>query len=281
MQNLVRAIAVISNMHVPTLSLAAERLERIGTTIEAIRIIQELNPDRLIGEDVRIFDSDSLIQAAVDVINNHAPVDMDFIVESFFESDGEGMIGLVPRSMGFDGDYDSVSEVLNDLEGHAAVWDMFVFFHALNEGDEDLLMRASMAYDWGIDEYPDLGAVDHYDRQKISKQFAQAGLQCFDHAIDVCYQETGNIYFDYSLFEEDAWNLPDFTVAGVRSLIDEYHDAQPIGEDYIRAHAIFQEPGIPEQILKIFLSSAERKNKRVRARTLAEVFADEADEGED
>ena len=202
---------------------------------------------------------------------------------------GEGLIDLFPSACGYPMGWDEWSEMVNDLDTCNETLNLFIFANIWRLEGEEAWDIASHHYGWDLDieKIVEMGDVDW---KHFSKLLKKEGLGCFENALDACWYDTGNIYFDFNPYDDDiVVDLPPFTLEGVRALAQCWIEAQPIQFDLHIATDLFaRDASMAGQIMK--LARRARKKERTaqgRARvriggpqTLAELWAGEGGENQ-
>ena len=253
----------------PDYSKATTGLIDLEQALRVARILQELDPDKLFMRDgvnwMRDDDArQSLLEDAVQAVEQVAP-----LMEETVEIDMmDGFVRLVPAEMGYAMNWDDWYETVNEpgdfLSETDAAW---AFCEALAQGDENAFGSFSEYFGWGL-RYPKRGggAVDF---ARMYKSLARRGLGCFKAAWKIAMYDTGNLYFDYNVYEDNL-PLPSFSIDGVRELERQYQEAQPILAEYRECVRLFAEPEVPAAVLRIYVRSLVKEPKQPA--TLAEAF---------
>jgi hypothetical protein len=266
------AAAGLRRLRPPSYSKVQAELMELGSGLRAARILKELDPDKLTFRDgvnwLRDDDAhQSLLEAAVEAIGQVAPLQEESVEIDMMD----GYIRLVPAELGYamnwDEWYEMVSEPGEYLNETAAPW---AFCEALLQGDESAFDSFSDYFDWDL-RYPRRGG-ERIDWKKMQRLLEKRGLGCFKAAFEIAGYCTGNLYFDYNIYEDNL-PLPDFTIEGVRELERQYLAAQPILRDYRACVHLFAEIDVPRAVLRIYSRSLVKEEKKPK--TLVEVFREE------
>ena len=210
--------------------------------------------------------------AVVEAIGEIAPLD-EMVEQNLLD---EGTIRLVPASMGVPMNWDEWSEMTDSPDSYlSASMAPWALCSALNLGDEAAFDRFAEYFEWDL-SYP-RRAGNQLDFKKMVKALKRRGLGCFEAAWNIAMYDTGNLYFDYNVYEDNL-PLPPLTIAGVRELERQYQEAQPIAADYREACRLFAEnDDIPAAIVRIYARSLVKEEQKPK--TLAEVFREERARG--
>jgi hypothetical protein len=287
------AVKALRKFRHPGFERAARRLANLSFTVRAAQILRELAPDRLAdyGAGVRWLDDedkqDDLARATMAAIGEIAPLD-DETVEIEIE---DGQFRLIPAAMGYPMNWDEWGELVADPDNYidqaAAAW---AFCSALAIGDQGAFESFSEHFDWDLRWPKRAGGT--YDKEKLFRGFDRHGLSCFKAAWNIAIYSTGNLYFDYNIYDDNV-DLPDFDIDGVRELEWQYKAARLIQDEYRLAQELFNtRTDVPKALLRIYAHSLVKDEETPHGRTLGEVFraeqeamaareADEEDEEND
>jgi hypothetical protein len=259
----------------PSYSRAAAQLSGLTVTLRAAKILRELASESLAGcTGVDwLTDGDgqeSLMRKTMEAISAIAPLDEETVDIDI----QDGQFRLVPAAMGFPMNWDEWQEIVNDpanfIEKEGSMW---AFCCALGTGDQEAFENFSSYFDWDLRWPKRAGGT--YDKEKLFRGFQRRGLKCFEVAWNIAIYSTGNLYFDYNIYDDNI-ALPPFDIHGVRKLEAQYKEAQPIQAQYRQALDLFlYRDGVPAALLRIFAHSlAKEEEDRLirRARSLGEVF---------
>jgi hypothetical protein len=276
----------------PTLAQVVNELEKMRNYTQAAVILKELDPVEWakLGGNVLIKNS-NLIDDAFTAINHIAPIDEEFIYS--YMDGGEGTIELVPASCGYPMGWDEWADMINDLATNDTTLNLFIFANIWRLEGSEAWETASDHYGWDLD-IEKIVEMDEVDWGRFYTLLKKNGLGCFENALDACWYDTGNIYFDFNPYDDDNAGLVDmqpFTVEGVRKLAQLWQEVQPILMDLHVATDLFaRDASIAGQIMKL-ARQARKKDQasqgRARARvrvggpqTLAELWAGEGGENQ-
>lgn len=270
------AAAGLRRLRRPDYSQARTALIQLEPVLRAARILQELDPDKLLFRDGTNWVRDDsarqrLLEDVTEAIQPIAPLMIE-TVEMDLE---DGYVRLVPAEMGFAMNWDEWYEMTADpaeyLSQSSAPW---AFCEALLQGDEAAFESFSNFYEWDL-SYPKRGGGE-IDWKKMVRLLDRRGLGCFEAAWNIASYSTGNIYFDYNIYEDNL-PLPPFSIEGVRELRRQYQAAQPILEQYRECVRLFAEPDVPAAVLRIYVRSLVKEKEKPK--TLVDVFREERERG--
>ncbi|NMC84310.1 MAG: hypothetical protein GYA58_03390 [Anaerolineaceae bacterium] len=267
----------------PSLLTATNLLSDMHFVITCGRILAEMdqaafskaaaNFGRLLDRN----DTDLIRGALLESIYEIAPIDIDYMESLALDND---VYYLIPEPLGYPMGWDEWEELVEDLQDTSDGLAMYVFFTLLRFGEFERLEQAIERWGWNF-TVPIIGDSEGFDWERFDRTLQMRGLGCFSLACDVCCYQSGNLYFDFNLYDENAgdWGLPPFNVDGIRALAKEYQQAIEIQSALREADRRFlQEPGLAGQIFEVYLQCLIKK-ARVKvtssARTLMDIWAGE------
>jgi hypothetical protein len=279
----------------PSLQNAIQQLQTIRGVTGSGRILAELAPNTFqaacadglwrmleISESFRYGDATpDIVSSTLNAIQEIAPLDWDAMENQF--SNEDEVIFLIPDCYGYPMGWDDWDQIREDLESTSLDLGMYIFFTTLRLGDMEIFEAANEQFEWGIERIPerladrDMGTLD---RAKLFRSLDRAKMGCFKDALEVCFYDTGNVYFDYNPYDEGEVPslLPPYAIEGVRDLAAQWKAAQPILANLrIAQNRFMSDPGVPDRLYKAYLRYLDRgvPRERIRVRTLGDIFAEE------
>jgi hypothetical protein len=284
------AVHSLRRLHPPRLISVLEQLEYFNRQMAPAAILEELDPDkyqRILTQtgSHEIDGEDAILVAAIDAIDNVAPLNLEYIEMNLFEAGEDELEFLYPDPHGYQISFDQWYESCEDLDNS---WlpdaGLFIFITAIRFEDRQILQKAKEWLGWTIRSFPDLGNYGDPDWNRFYQLLDQNNLSCFKNAFDACLYSTGNPYFDFNLADDGYGipNLPPFTLNGMRELRKFWEDAQPIIQDFNCARLQFlQDTSLAGKILKLYLKCCPQR-VRTGLQALADLWAedDDAETGE-
>jgi hypothetical protein len=270
----------------PWPSVALELLNQLRVIISCAKILadEELFPDR---EAEKLpagwSDTDSnwmrdYLVGTLQCIDGIAPLDTDYL-DVLIGEDQELPYNLPPGPEGYAMSLDEWDSITQDLSDYTDR-NMQIFFWALAMNDGETLVRASEEWDWDLKRYPNFSKVTGLNHERFQALLTENNLLHFFNAFKACTYQTGNIYFDYNPYDEEAGygTLPDITPEGVRYLSRQYQASKPIKADVMMAEEEFSnDADLVAKLMDIYIAALEFDSS-VRPQTLAEMWAQDAAE---
>lgn len=252
---------------------ALSELKILRVIAQSGEIIRELAPQRL--EGMRLRGTENAVYLAMEVINNAAPIAWDGIEADLDGNDLPPF--LYPESVGYAMGWDEWMQINEDITEQPGDLALYIFLTCVRLGDRMAFEQAAEHYGWDIN-LPLLN--ENMDWGRLEALLADAGMVEFKNAIDACWYQTGNIYFDYNPYDEnyiDSEDLPDFSAEGARRLASEWQLAQPIRSDLEMAIESFQrDPGLARKLMRLFGEA-----QGYDGTTLMEIFDEKAGQDEE
>lgn len=268
----------------PSFDECMEGLMQYRRRLQAAVVLNVLDPGRFrkaaageVEESQYVYGDDPIIDACLRAIDEVAPLDMDAMGMRCEDSLPDE---LYPACCGYPMGWDEWEEMVENLDTTNADIALYVFTTAMRLGDGDVLFKAAEHFSWNdlvVEDWPE---IPDPEWERLDDLLDQRGLGVFKNAINACLYSTNNPYFDYNPWDENnLYDLPPFSVEGVRALETAWEEAQQVREDLTKASIQFaRDLSLARTLYELYVESAEEAHPQPQ--TLSEIWAGEADDGE-
>jgi hypothetical protein len=218
------------------------------------------------------MDPDGIIDYTLGLICQHCGADEEMTREEGYDPT------LYPESMGYPMNWDELAALLEcDAKEVDKDYYLYLYYTLLRVDEEDHFNKFAEQLGWGV-KYANI----FIERETYAILLQERGLEDFYQALEVAWYDTGNIFFDFNIDDNEFGydNLPSYTPEGVENMRLQFEEAQPIREAVNRAEERFaHEPELAKTLMECMLASSSGPGKNL---TLAELWADEdEDDGSD
>lgn len=267
-------------------------LSRLRFATQSAAILSQYAPEKLAGlgatDLAEIMESPCeaypVEAAAFTAVSKLFPIEDYMLEESLLNSDDGSLPCLVFMPQGWAYSYDDdLDTVVCDPDHYADTESLLVMAYYLSGRiDKEYWKLAALRFGWPerIPECVARNTSGRLDSERFLRLLSENGLDEFEIAFVIAWQNTGNTFLDYT-YSDLCQMVITYSLENVQRAVSEWAEAQPMLAQYRQALEHFNaDPAIPERLIVLF-DSCMTYEIDTRPRTLVEMWGEAVEEDND